>query len=102
MTARKSCWPRRPARQQAVERFLIVAPAGRDADVIRQLLASAGLNAVVDATGDQLLEALRDGRAGGAVVTDDALKRIDRGRLSEAIANQPPWSDFPFLLLVRR
>jgi len=85
-----------------VERFLIVAPAGRDADVIRQLLATAGLNAVVDATGDQLLEALRDGRAGGAVVTDDALKRIDRGRLSEAIANQPPWSDFPFLLLVRR
>ena len=85
-----------------MERFLVVAPAGRDADVIRQLLASADLNAVVDATGDLLFEVLHDGLAAGAVVTDDALMRLDHHRLSEAIANQPPWSDFPFVLLVRR
>lgn len=85
-----------------MERFLIVAPAGRDAEVIRQLLASAGLDAVVDDDGELLLKALSDGFAGGAVVTDEALGRIDSVRLSEAIANQPPWSDFPFILLVRR
>ena len=85
-----------------MERFLIVAPAGRDADVIRQLLASARLEAVVDGSGDLLLEALRDGLAAGAVVTDDALVRIDRAELSKAIAHQPPWSDFPFVLLTRR
>ena len=85
-----------------MERFLIVAPAGRDADVIRQLLASAGLNAVVDATGEMLFTALHDGLAAGAIVTDDALKRIDQTRVAHAIAHQPPWSDFPFVLLVRR
>jgi len=85
-----------------VERFLIVAPAGRDAEVIRQLLRSAGLEAVIDPSGDLLLEALPSGMAAGSVVTDDALVRINQGRLAAAIAEQPPWSDFPFVLLVRR
>ena len=85
-----------------MERFLIVAPAGRDSEVIRQLLSSAGIEAVADKNGELLFEALRDGLAAGAVLTDDALVRLDRGRLSEAIANQPPWSDFPFVLLARR
>jgi signal transduction histidine kinase len=85
-----------------VDRFLIVAPAGRDAEVVRQLLVSARIDAAVDSTGDLLLEALRSGRAAGAVVTDDALVRIDPAALDSAIDNQPPWSDFPFILLVRR
>jgi C4-dicarboxylate-specific signal transduction histidine kinase len=85
-----------------VERFLIVAPAGRDAEVIRQLLSSARLDAVVDPSGELLLEALREGLAAGAVVTDDALTRIDRGEFADAVANQPPWSDFPIVLLTRR
>jgi signal transduction histidine kinase/ActR/RegA family two-component response regulator len=85
-----------------VERFLIVAPAGRDAEVVRQLLASARIDAVIDPSGDLLIAALQDGLAAGAVVTDDALVRIDHARLAQAISNQPPWSDFPFVLLVRR
>jgi len=85
-----------------VKRFLVVAPAGRDAEVIQQLLESAGLAAVVDSDGELLLAALPDGLASGAVITDDALKRIDRRRFIQAILDQPPWSDFPFLLLVRR
>ena len=80
----------------------MVAPSGRDAEVVRQLLASAKVEAVIDVSGDLLLRALRDGSAAGAVVTDDALLRIDQASLAEAIANQPPWSDFPFVLLVRR
>jgi signal transduction histidine kinase/ActR/RegA family two-component response regulator len=85
-----------------MHRFLIVAPAGRDAEVIRQLLASAGLDAVVDSSGEQLLESLAGGLGAGAVVTDDGLARMDDARLAEALAKQPPWSDFPFILLVRR
>ena len=85
-----------------MERFLIVAPAGRDAEVVSQLLASARLETVVDRSGHLLLDAICNGTAAGAVVTDDALMRIDQAKLSEAIANQPPWSDFPFVLLVRR
>ena len=85
-----------------MKRFLVVAPAGRDAQVIQQLLESAGVEAVVDGDGEMLLSALPEGLAAGAVITDDALNRIDRKRLIQAIADQPPWSDFPFLLLVRR
>lgn len=85
-----------------MQRFLVVAPAGRDAEVIQQLLESAGLQSVVDSDAEMLFSALSEGLAAGAVITDDALKRLDRNRFISAIANQPPWSDFPFLLLVRR
>jgi signal transduction histidine kinase/ActR/RegA family two-component response regulator len=70
--------------------------------VIRDLLASAGITVAVDSSGDQLIEALRSGAGAGAVITDDGLARIDTDALLEAIAAQPPWSDFPFILLVRR
>ena len=85
-----------------MERFLVIAPEGRDAEVLRQLLASAGVEAVVDNSGDLLLEAILEGGAAGAVITDEALSRLDGTRLADAIANQPPWSDFPFVLLARR
>ena len=85
-----------------MDRFLVVAPAGRDATVIRQLLASASITVGIDPTGDQLIEALRSGLGAGAVITDDGLARIDADALVAAVAAQPPWSDFPFILLVKR
>ena len=84
------------------DRFLVVAPGGRDSVVVGQLLATAGLSHQVDNDGELLLEALTSGNAAGAIITDGAIARIDPGRLREAIENQPPWSDFPFVLLSRR
>ncbi len=84
------------------DRFLVIAPAGRDAHVLGQLLGSANLGYDTDEDGSALLEALVAGEAAGAIVTDDALSRIDAARLREAIERQPPWSDFPFVLLTRR
>ena len=84
------------------DRFLVIAPAGRDAHVIGQLLGSANLDYDTDEEGSALLAALVGGEAAGAIVTDDALSRIDPARLREAIERQPPWSDFPFVLLTRR
>ena len=66
------------------------------------MLASAKIETAIDVSGELLLKALADGSAAGAVVTDDALMRIDQASLDDAITNQPPWSDFPFVLLVRR
>ena len=83
-------------------RFLIVAPGGRDAEVVRQLLSTAGIHGVPDERGELLLSGLVDGSAAAAVITDDALGRIDSQRLRAALENQPPWSDLPFILLVRR
>jgi signal transduction histidine kinase/CheY-like chemotaxis protein len=90
------------ADQADLDVFLVIAPAGRDAQVIGELLASAQLACRYDHDGDQLLEALIAGEAAGAIVTDDALARIGTARLREAIDRQPPWSDFPFVLLTRR
>ncbi|MFN3943938.1 MAG: response regulator [Allosphingosinicella sp.] len=83
------------------ERFLVFAPLGRDAKVIAQLLHSASIGHD-DCDEERLLAAVADGSAGGAVLTDDALARLDGNRLREAIEAQPPWSDFPFVLLARR
>ena len=82
--------------------FLVIAPAGRDSIVIGQLLGSAGLRCRSDSDGEALFQALVDGDAAGAIITDDALARIGTARLREAIERQPPWSDFPFVLLTRR
>ncbi|HEX5182838.1 MAG TPA: response regulator [Allosphingosinicella sp.] len=81
--------------------FLIVAEGGRDAEVIAQLLRSASIHCET-AGSERLLQALADGSASGAVITDEAIARFDRAQLREAIDRQPPWSDFPFVLLTRR
>ncbi len=82
--------------------FLVVAPSGRDAEVIGQLLRSAAIPFAIDGGGDRLFAAIASGDEAGAIVTDDALARLDTERLRAAIERQPPWSDFPFVLLVRR
>ncbi|HEX8224806.1 MAG TPA: response regulator [Allosphingosinicella sp.] len=82
--------------------FLIVAPTGRDAEVIGQLLRSAAIRFAIDGDGDRLFAAIASGSETGAIVTDDAFARLDTDRLRAAIERQPPWSDFPFVLLVRR
>jgi len=82
--------------------FLIIAPGGRDARVIAELLGSAKLSFVPDADAEQLFAAIRGGGAAGAIVTDDAWARLDPEGLIQALSSQPPWSDFPFVLLTRR
>lgn len=84
------------------ETFLIVAPGGRDAQVIAELLKSASLTFAFDDDGAKLLRALVEGDGAGAIITDDALARLDALNLKDALERQPPWSDFPFILLVRR
>jgi signal transduction histidine kinase len=82
--------------------FLVVAPGGRDASVVGQLLQSAGLRHARDDHGARLFAALREGDAAGAIITDEALARLDHAALRDAIEQQPTWSDFPFILLARR
>ncbi|HEX9933433.1 MAG TPA: response regulator [Allosphingosinicella sp.] len=89
------------AETEAPARVLILAPAGRDAQVIAQLLKSASIACEID-EGERLFGAILAGSAAAAVITDDAIARLDIARLREVIERQPPWSDFPFVLLARR
>src|SRR3954466_16334764 len=79
---------------------LILAPSGRDAAVAAAILGEVGLVSTVCPDLDVLVSGL-DG-AGGAIITEEALLRSDRKRLAGWIRQQPPWSDFPFVLLTSR
>ncbi|MFD6318094.1 ATP-binding protein [Methylorubrum thiocyanatum] len=83
------------------ERVLILAPRGRDAAVIEQVLDRAGLAAAVCADVTEWVSCLRAG-AGSAIVTEEALADSDMQALSDWLDAQPPWSDFPFIVLATR
>ena len=78
----------------------IIAPSGRDAQVIsdtlnRHRVAGAVLSA------QEVLDGICDGSLAGALIAHEALPVLE-SRLEQAIAAQPPWSDFPFVILTLR
>src|SRR5215213_6621953 len=79
---------------------LILAPSGRDAAVAATILGEVGVSATVCPNLDALVSDLD--RAGGAIVTEEALLHSDRRALAAWVRQQPPWSDFPFVLLTFR
>lgn len=83
------------------ERAIILAPKGRDAAVAAALIEEAGYHA--DICGDLavLLHEI-DGGAGLAVIADEAIKTADLRALASWLNGQPPWSDFPFVLLTHQ
>ena len=82
-------------------RVLVLAPFGRDAALAAAVLREAGLAAEACADLDALCRELKHG-AGVAVVAEEALATADPRCLRAWLADQPPWSDFPFVLLTRR
>jgi two-component system sensor kinase FixL len=81
--------------------FLILAPGGRDAAVIVAELQKAGITGI-ETTATDLLDAIATSRLGAAILTIEALSRIDSADLADALAAQPPWSDCPLLVLTLR
>lgn len=80
------------------ERVLVCAPFGRDASLIRQHLSSAGLIAQVCSTMQELSAAIGEG-AGAALISDEALSADSVECLRAELARQPPWSDFPVIVM---
>jgi signal transduction histidine kinase/CheY-like chemotaxis protein len=83
------------------ERALILAPQGRDAFVAARILGEAGLVAEMCNDLPRLIRELGFG-AGVAVLTDEAIRTADIKGLASWVGSQPPWSDFPFILLTER
>src|SRR5215204_3015886 len=79
---------------------LILAAAGRDAAVAAAILGEVGVSSTVCPDLDALVSDLD--RAGGAIVTEEALLHSDRRALATWVRQQPPWSDLPFVLLTSR
>jgi PAS domain S-box-containing protein len=80
-------------------RVLILAPVGRDTALTRSLLDRAGVETLGCSNLDDLQQNLLEG-AGAAVITEEALIGRDTSGLVGWVAQQPSWSDFPFIVLL--
>ncbi|MET0528208.1 MAG: sensor histidine kinase [Microvirga sp.] len=83
------------------ERAIILAPHGRDAAIAADILRSAGILSEVCPDMPALVREIKRG-AGFAVVTDEAFRTANLKDLSHWLSEQPPWSDFAFVLLTLR
>ena len=83
------------------ERAIILAPNGRDAEIAALILREAGFAADITADLRSLCEDIAAG-AGLAIVADEAIQNVDLRPLADLIAQQPPWSDLPVVLLTQR
>lgn len=77
---------------------LILAPHGRDGQLIRHALDAIGEQAVACSDPGRLLCALGHG-AGCAILPAETLTPPALDGLADWVTRQEPWSDFPFLVL---
>lgn len=79
-------------------RTIILAPTGKDALLIAGLLERRGIPChVADSVGElcrMIVEA-----AGAALICEEALTGEAIGQMQKVVERQPPWSDFPLILL---
>ncbi len=80
---------------------LVFAPHGRDAALACALLAEAGIPAEICRDADRVAESISD-VAAFVVLTAEGVSGADLRSLSRRIADQPPWSDLPIILLTHR
>jgi signal transduction histidine kinase len=80
------------------ERTLILAPRGRDAVVAKGILRDARIHSEICLDLAELVQAIGRG-ADLAILTEEATRGSDVRGVMEWVAAQPPWSDFPFILL---
>ncbi|MDB5741858.1 MAG: hybrid sensor histidine kinase/response regulator [Polaromonas sp.] len=81
------------------ERILVLAPRGRDAQVIEQVLLRDGIQCSACSAYEDLLAQL-DRPVGAAFIVEEALYETDLTPLMDKLAQQPSWSDFPIVLLM--
>jgi signal transduction histidine kinase/CheY-like chemotaxis protein len=83
------------------ERVLILAPAVRDGEIAQAALRAVDVDADVYPTIMEVCAGMGAG-AGAVLVTEDRLDSCSMALLRDTLAQQPPWSDFPLLVLASR
>ena len=79
-------------------RILVVAPSGRDAELICRLLADVGLVCMACGSVESACAQLASS-TGAVIIAEEALNPQRVARLAEIMDAQPSWSDFPLVLL---
>jgi signal transduction histidine kinase/CheY-like chemotaxis protein len=80
-------------------RVLIVAPIGRDADLMCTYLTAAGIPCEVRSDVDAVCNEVNDG-AGALLFTEEALNPDVTPRLARVLDQQEAWSDVPLIILM--
>lgn len=85
----------KPARDFEV---LILAPFGKDSALVESVLRQSGTQVRVVASVKDLLSAIPE-NSGAAIIAEEALLQGEIGGLAQRLEAQPPWSDFPLIVL---
>ena len=80
-------------------RVLVVAPTGRDADLLTKVLAEGGFSACACSSISAACAALQNGAA-ALLLAEEALGSAELQELDQCLDGQPEWSDIPVLILV--
>jgi signal transduction histidine kinase len=79
-------------------RVLVLAPFGKDAILVREVLERSGIPVGVVAQVSGVARCVASG-AGAAIVAEEALDSEAIEHLARSVAAQPAWSDFPIIVL---
>ncbi|MCB5201268.1 PAS domain-containing protein [Neorhizobium sp. T786] len=80
---------------------MILAPGGRDAEVAGALLTEATIPSTTIANLSELVASFDDMTA-FVVLTEESVRSADLKPLANWLAEQPSWSDLPFIVLTQR
>lgn len=78
--------------------ILISAPFGKDAELVATALQNEGISSAPFASLEALVAALGD-EVETLIISEESLLPEGVKRLFACLTNQPPWSDFPLILL---
>jgi two-component sensor histidine kinase len=79
---------------------LVLAPQGRDAQIAASILSAHQIDTRICANLDEAVALLEASHC--LVVAEEALISSDRAQFAAWFESQPPWSDFPIVLLTMR
>jgi signal transduction histidine kinase len=83
------------------ERVLLIAPTARDGELTRHILQKAGLACTICPNLDTMCAELADGAA-LVLLPEEQILSPKLTLLTEALANQPAWSDLPIVVMTKR
>src|SRR5215469_2055238 len=77
---------------------LVFAPFGKDAALIERVLRQSVVDITAFADLEAFVKAISED-AGAAIITEEVLQNGTIVTLAQRLSAQPPWSDFPLLVL---
>lgn len=80
----------------------ILAPSGRDAEVLKSILAAADINSIPFQAIGGVFAAISRGEVGALILAEEALHPQVTSSLENWLIDQPPWSDLPIILMTTR